>query len=168
MIKGWTIGGVEMKEKMARIRDGAMVGQDHGFHKWIDSGEIFNVKDFSPERKKLTRDGYGNLEKSNCYGNGALFVKIADLIEVGENKLTPGGEMTEKAKIMKFLRDNGWESEKNDSEFIHFYHKNAVGIDISDTEIVFIDDTGDFAHIPLNYYALVGFVYVNRIIPINL
>ena len=66
-------------------------------------------------------------------------------------------------RIVDFVRANGWEYDNKD-EYIHFYKKDSVGIDIGEDEVVFIDDTGDFAHIPLNFYAVVGFVYVKRLL----
>jgi hypothetical protein len=70
--------------RRARIRTGAIVGQDHRFAKWEDNGEIFDVYKFLPHLLMLTADGYGNLDKPNCYGNGSLFVKPKDVIYLGE------------------------------------------------------------------------------------
>jgi len=69
-----------------------------------------------------------------------------------------------KKKIIKFLIDNGWKRESKDSEHISFNKENSCGIDVGNDEIVFVDDSGDFAHIPLDYYALVGYIFVHRII----
>jgi len=66
-------------------------------------------------------------------------------------------------KIARFLRANGWKRGNKDGDYVPFHKEGSVGIDMGEGEIVFIDDTGDFAHIPLNYYALVGFVYVHRL-----
>jgi hypothetical protein len=61
----------------ARIKDGAFVGCDFHVIQWKDNGEVFEVVDFTKERKKLTALGYG---KKESYGNGALYVKPEDLI----------------------------------------------------------------------------------------
>ena len=66
-------------------------------------------------------------------------------------------------KIADFLKSNGWELWDKD-EYLHFAKKDSVGIDVNEKEIVFIDDSGDYAHIVSDYYALVGFIIVHRII----
>lgn len=70
--------------RRARIRTGAIVGQDHHFCEWQDDGEIFDVYEFLPHLLDLKADGYGNLDKPNCYGNGSLFVEPKDVIYVDE------------------------------------------------------------------------------------
>lgn len=69
----------------------------------------------------------------------------------------------ETQKIVDIIRANGWLYDDKD-EYMHFFKDGSIGIDIGDNEVVFIDDNGDFAHIPLNYYAVVGFIFVHRII----
>ena len=64
----------------AKIKDGAVVGVDFSFVTWKDNGEIFDVYTFNEDRKELIADGYGNLDKPNAYGSGALFVKNTDVI----------------------------------------------------------------------------------------
>ena len=61
-------------------------------------------------------------------------------------------------RCLEFLKLNGWQADMDtdDSDFISFYEQGNISIDIADEEIVFIDDTGDFLHIPTNYYALIG------------
>jgi hypothetical protein len=66
-------------------------------------------------------------------------------------------------RVVEFLIVNGWKYDSKD-EYMHFNKNDLVSIDVGETEVVFIDDTGDFAHIPLNFYAVVGFIYVHRII----
>ena len=63
----------------ATIREGAIYGQDHGMHRWGNNKIIFEVYDFNKSRKDLIADGYGRLEKPNCYGNGSLYVKNEDI-----------------------------------------------------------------------------------------
>jgi hypothetical protein len=60
-----------------RIKNGAFVGCDFHIIEWKDEGEVFDVADFTKERKKLTASGYG---KKGDYGSGALFVKPEDII----------------------------------------------------------------------------------------
>lgn len=77
--------------------------------------------------------------------------------------------MDQRKQIYNFLKLNGWKRDfDSDSEYKSFNKEGAVSIDIGKDEIVFVGDIGDFAHIPLNFYALVGFIYVNRLVPIKL
>lgn len=66
-------------------------------------------------------------------------------------------------KVVDFLKANGWKYDSKDT-YMHFYKKDSIAVDVGTDEVVFIDDSGDFAHIPLNFYAVVGFVYVRRLI----
>jgi hypothetical protein len=43
---------------------------------------------FNEDRKKLIADGYGNLDKPNAYGSGALFVKNTDVIFCEDTPVT--------------------------------------------------------------------------------
>ena len=63
----------------ARIKEGAMVGQDMRQHSWGDVDIVFDVFDFTEGRKKCIASGYGDIEGE--YGNGALYVRIKDLIK---------------------------------------------------------------------------------------
>jgi len=72
--------------------------------------------------------------------------------------------MDERQKIGNFLIKNGWKYDGTDDDYLLYDCEGRASVNIGKDEIVFISDIGDFAHIPLNYYALVGFVYVNRII----
>lgn len=72
----------------AKIKDGAVVGVDFSFVTWKDNGEIFDVYTFNEDRKKLVADGYGNLDKPNAYGSGALFVKNTDVIFCEDTPVT--------------------------------------------------------------------------------
>ena len=71
----------------AKIRKGATIGQDMGYHKWphhesynVDQiFEVFNY--FEKGRKQLIAKGFGQFGE---YGNGALFVKEEDLIEIDQ------------------------------------------------------------------------------------
>ena len=72
----------------AKIKDGAVVGVDFSFVTWKDNGEIFDVYTFNEDRKELIADGYGNLDKPNAYGSGALFVKNTDVIFCEDTPVT--------------------------------------------------------------------------------
>ena len=72
----------------------------------------------------------------------------------------------ERQVIDAFLIKNGWEALVDVEDYSSYCREGGCGIDVSDKDIVFIDDTGDFFTMPLNYYALVGFIYIHRLIPI--
>jgi hypothetical protein len=72
----------------------------------------------------------------------------------------------ERQIIGDFLEKNGWSTLADAGEYASYCREDGYGIDVSDEDIVFIDDTGDFYTMPLNYYALVGFIYIHRLIPI--
>lgn len=70
-------------------------------------------------------------------------------------------------KITDFLKANGWEYDAGADElddYRHFYKRDSVSIDVGENEIVFFDDTGDYAHIPMNVYAAIGFIYANLLL----
>jgi hypothetical protein len=54
-------------------------GQDMQWDKNIPSGIQFRVYDFGKEKYKLIADGYGNLDKPNSYGNGAIYIHKGNL-----------------------------------------------------------------------------------------
>lgn len=73
-------------------------------------------------------------------------------------------------RCIKFLESNGWAANyepENEDEFLSLMKDECIGIDINKYEIVLIDGTGDFLHLPLNYYALVGALIEYRQIAIN-
>jgi hypothetical protein len=66
---------------------------------------------------------------------------------------------------MKFLSDNGWQlaNEKNeDDEYYSFSKDGCFDVDINDTEIVIVADVGDIQHLPVNKYALIGYLFDKR------
>lgn len=66
-------------------------------------------------------------------------------------------------KIIRFLKSNGYEEEtEKGSDYRSFHKKNASSIDINKNEIVLIGDRGDWLHIPVNYYALLGALIHHR------
>lgn len=74
-----------------------------------------------------------------------------------------------KKQAIEFIKSNGWKSEpcafKCSVEYISFDKDGCYGIDISDDEIVLIDETGDFMHISLGYhsrYTLLGVLIYHR------
>jgi hypothetical protein len=79
--------------------------------------------------------------------------------------------INEMMKCINFIGMYGWghadEEIDDGSDFTHFCRHDEFDIDINSDEIVFIDDTGDFLHIPTTYYGLVGVLVSYRIIPYN-
>ena len=69
-------------------------------------------------------------------------------------------EKVNKAELVRceqFLLENGWKRDNEEGEeFDSYYKNNSIGVDLSKDEIVFIGDSGDFLHIALDYFALVG------------
>jgi len=61
-------------------------------------------------------------------------------------------------KCKDFLLNNGYTEYISDPAYLSFEHisKSVSLIDILEEEIVFISDEGDWLHIPINYYALIG------------
>lgn len=75
---------------------------------------------------------------------------------------------TDFKKCMRFLKYNGWEYVENKgSEYDSYGKDDCVGVDIKQDEIVFISVEGDFLHMPMCYYALVGALIEYRQLPIN-
>lgn len=74
----------------------------------------------------------------------------------------------DKEECMSFLKDHGWyEMDELADDYRHFIKEDDWAIDIGDDEIVFIDDTGDWLHILLNRYALIGALVEHRALPYN-
>ena len=65
------------KKEIARIRDGAIVGCDMHQVRWKDNGEVFEVKPFTNDTRRLEAPYYGG----KPYGNGALYVKVGDVVD---------------------------------------------------------------------------------------
>lgn len=73
-----------------------------------------------------------------------------------------------KEQIIPFLKKNGYKEESDKGgEYRSFFKGDLCAIDIGVDEIVFIDDTGDFLHLPLNYYALIGALIHFRQLSVN-
>ena len=74
-------------------------------------------------------------------------------------------------EISNFLKANGWtldlDSYSTKTEFWTYHKEGCISIDISEKEIVFLDDTGDFHRENLNLYSLIGFLICHRQITFN-
>lgn len=80
--------------------------------------------------------------------------------------------MRDGKRCMLFLQANGWEIvEKTEGGLLkggttHFIHSGGgVGVDLLPEEIVLLDGSGDFAHIPVarvGYYQLIGLLLTYR------
>ena len=75
--------------------------------------------------------------------------------------------MTEKEKCKKFLVFNGWSMESASDEYDNYFKNGCIGVDVSDNELVLVGDYGDFLHMPINYYALIGALLEFRQISAN-
>lgn len=65
------------------VRDGAVVWQDFRAYHWRNDGCVFDAVEHTPGLWKLTARGYGVLGMgSDAYGNGALYVRSEDLVDV--------------------------------------------------------------------------------------
>jgi hypothetical protein len=64
--------------------------------------------------------------------------------------------MNDYERSILLLTTNGWMFSHSSDEGIVYAADDLVAVEIMDNEIVLLDDTGDFLHLPLNYYALVG------------
>lgn len=79
--------------------------------------------------------------------------------------------MKEKRRCIEFLKLNGWESCYDDidpeSEFITFNKNGCISVDVSDSELVFLGESGDFLHRPVDYFTLIGVLVSYRQLAIN-
>jgi len=64
--------------------------------------------------------------------------------------------MTELEKCEYFLQKSGYVKDDDESDYLSFHKKGFPSVDINEDEIVFINDTGDFLTLPLNYDKLVN------------
>lgn len=70
-----------------------------------------------------------------------------------------------KNRCRQFLVKNGFK--RIDNDIISYTKPGMSVIEICKDEIVFIDDSGDFLHIPLNIYALLGGLIQYSMIAVN-
>lgn len=66
--------------------------------------------------------------------------------------------MKARDRCVIFLEQNGWKYDIDTptEEYTSYFKNGYIGVDIGADEMVFISDTGDFLHTPVDYYALVG------------
>jgi len=65
--------------------------------------------------------------------------------------------MGDHKRCKRFVEENGWEYSPINAGGGGCHIKgNLCAVEIDKDEIVLLDDTGDFLHLPVNYYALVG------------
>ena len=62
----------------------------------------------------------------------------------------------ELGRCKQFLIENGWKLDNDDDDYESYYKAMYPTIDIDNDEIVFVDNNGDYLHLPVNYYALIG------------
>lgn len=65
----------------------------------------------------------------------------------------------------QFLCNNGWDrinAEETNREYDSFCKDGYFGVDINDSEIVIISDIGDIQHLPVDIYALIGYLFDKR------
>ena len=71
-------------------------------------------------------------------------------------------------KCMRFLKKNGWHyQETSKGEPGVYVNELLVAVELHKDEIVLLDGHGDFLHLPMNYYALVGAMIEFRQIACN-
>lgn len=70
--------------------------------------------------------------------------------------------------IIDFLTKNGYkEDTEKGAEYRSFFKDGLSSIDVNGDEIVFIGEEGDWLHIPVNYYALIGALLYYRQLATN-
>jgi len=76
--------------------------------------------------------------------------------------------MTQLQMTKSFLTNNGWKNIADiDDEYLSFHKDGNIGVNINFNEIVLISDEGDFCHLPLNIFALIGALLHYRAITFN-
>ena len=73
-------------------------------------------------------------------------------------------------KCKNFLENNGWEKQKEEvygSDHDTFIKDGCVAIDMNKDEIVFVGGEGDFLHLPVNHFALIGALICYHQLPLN-
>jgi len=72
------------------------------------------------------------------------------------------------SRCKKFLTFNGWKYDAIGAGGIGAYIKDdLIAVEFGANEIILLGDTGDFLHLPMNYYALVGALIEYRQLPMN-
>lgn len=71
-------------------------------------------------------------------------------------------------RIFKFLELNGWENHGYDDDgYCLFYRQDYFSLDVSEKEVVFIDDRGDFLYLPINnhtIYTIAGYLFYFQVV----
>ena len=75
-----------------------------------------------------------------------------------------GYSLNEVVLCEKLLELNGWKFDENWGVYVK---EHQVAVEFYMNELVLIDGTGDFLHIPVNYYALVGALIECKQISVN-
>jgi len=78
--------------------------------------------------------------------------------------------MNKVQRCEKFLVENGWALEPEStfgSDYTAFYKEGLVTVDINSSEIVLVGEIGDFCHLPVDYYTLIGALMEYRQIAVN-
>ena len=117
---------------------------------------------------KVLLDSKKNQVIKETYEHSVLIIqREEDRLE----KINQHFENIEVERITAFLTKYGYVKEDNSGEYgreISFCQDNACGIDITVSDIALIDDSGDFLHLPINIYALIGALILYRQpIPLN-
>lgn len=75
----------------------------------------------------------------------------------------------QRERVVEFLKKNGWSFEYEDKQYWTFNKEGSCEIQVSvnDDKIVLLDDTGDFLHLYINYYTLIGVLMEYRQIACN-
>ncbi len=114
--------------------------------------------------------------RSDCKDLGSDFMSdySPPFYFCGLNVFTPTKNQKYKKQAIDFIKSNGWGSDyeclQHGIEYWTFDKDGCYSIDVSDDEIVLIDDTGDFLHINLgenSTYALLGALIYNRQLAMN-
>jgi len=70
--------------------------------------------------------------------------------------------------IIDFLIANGYQEDTEPNSGYRTFYKDGVSIiDINEKEIVLVGSAGDWLHLPMNYYALLGALISNRELACN-
>ena len=69
--------------------------------------------------------------------------------------------MKEVDRCIEFLEKNDYikmysDDSKEEYQTLYWDNGNISSIDLFEDEIVFVDGSGDWLHLPCNYYALIG------------
>jgi len=69
-----------------KIEVGAHVGQDNSYWSWTEKLKdvVFDAHPFAEGRYRCTAHGYGGEPGTSGYGNGAVYVKVEDVVEIPE------------------------------------------------------------------------------------